>query len=79
MYYHAYNCSIFAYIVRCCVRTQQTRDIDPMVGQRRRRCANVNPPCPVRSDRQTTSLTLTTGVCEAGTKRRGCEQHEYSL
>ena len=36
-------------------------------------------PCPVRSDRQTTSLTLTTGVCDAGTKRRGCEQHEYSL
>ena len=33
MYYHAYNCSIFAYIVRCYVRTQQTRDIDPMVGQ----------------------------------------------
>ena len=28
---------------------------------------------------QTTSLTLTTGVCEACTKRRGCEQHEYSL
>ena len=28
-------------------------------------------PCPVRSDRQTTSLTLTTGVCEACTKRRG--------
>ena len=23
--------------------TQQTRDIDPMVGQRRRRCVNVNP------------------------------------
>ena len=44
MYYHAYNnCSIFAYIVRCYVRTQQTRDINPMVGQRRRRCANVNP------------------------------------
>ena len=44
MYYHAYNnCSIFAYIVSCYVRTQQTRDIDPMVGQRRIRCANVNP------------------------------------
>ena len=28
-------------------------------------------PCPVRSDRQTTSLTLTTGVCYAGTKWRG--------
>ena len=38
-----------------------------------------DPPCPVRSDRQTTSLTLTTGVCEACTKRRGCEHHEYSL
>ena len=37
------------------------------------------PPCPVRSDRQTTSLTLTTGVCEACTKWRGCEHHEYSL
>ena len=23
--------------------TQQTRDIDPMVGQRRRRCVNLNP------------------------------------
>ena len=43
MYYNAYNCSIFAYIVRCYVRTQQTRDIDPMVGQRQGRCANVNP------------------------------------
>ena len=29
------------------------------------------PPCRIRSDRQTTSLTLTTGVCEAGTKMRG--------
>ena len=38
-----------------------------------------HPPCPIRSDRQTTSLTLTTGVCGACTKRRGCEQHEYSL
>ena len=28
-------------------------------------------PCRIRSDRQTTSLTLTTGVCEAGTKMRG--------
>ena len=36
-------------------------------------------PCPVRSDRQTTSLTLTTGVCKACTKWRGCEHHEYSL
>ena len=27
--------------------------------------------CRIRSDRQTTSLTLTTGVCEAGTKMRG--------
>ena len=27
--------------------------------------------CHIRSDRQTTSLTLTTGVCEAGTKMRG--------
>ena len=32
---------------------------------------DVLPPCPFRSDRQTTSLTLTTGVCEAGTKMRG--------
>ena len=31
----------------------------------------VQPPCRIRSDRQTTSLTLTTGVCEAGTKMRG--------
>ena len=31
----------------------------------------VLPPCRIRSDRQTTSLTLTTGVCEAGTKMRG--------
>ena len=30
-------------IVRCYIRTQQTRDIDPIVDQRRRRCANVNP------------------------------------
>ena len=29
------------------------------------------PPCRIRSDRQTISLTLTTGVCEAGTKMRG--------
>ena len=29
------------------------------------------PPCRIRSDRQTSSLTLTTGVCEAGTKMRG--------
>ena len=29
------------------------------------------PPCRIRSDRQTTSLTLTTGVCKAGTKIRG--------
>ena len=36
-------------------------------------------PCPVRSDRQTTSLTLTTGVCKACTKWRVCEHHEYSL
>ena len=28
-------------------------------------------PCRIRSDRQTTSLTLTTGVCETGTKMRG--------
>ena len=28
-------------------------------------------PCRIRSDRQTTSLTLTTGVCEAGTRMRG--------
>ena len=28
-------------------------------------------PCRIRSDRQTTSLTLTTGVCKAGTKMRG--------
>ena len=43
MYYHAYNRSIFAYLVRCYARTQQTRDIEAMVGQRRERCANVNP------------------------------------
>ena len=30
-----------------------------------------NAPCRIRSDRQTTSLTLTTGVCKAGTKMRG--------
>ena len=30
-----------------------------------------NTPCRIRSDPQTTSLTLTTGVCEAGTKMRG--------
>ena len=29
------------------------------------------PPCPIRSDHQTTGLTLTTGVWEACTKRRG--------
>ena len=28
-------------------------------------------PCRIRSDRQTTSLTLTTGVWETGTKMRG--------
>ena len=37
-----------------------------------------SPPFPVRSDRQTTSLTWTTGVCQACTKWRGCEHHEYS-
>ena len=31
----------------------------------------ISPPCRIRSDRQTTSLTLTTGVCKAGTKMRG--------
>ena len=31
----------------------------------------LTPPCRIRYDRQTTSLTLTTGVCEAGTKIRG--------
>ena len=30
-------------LIRCYARTQQARDIDPMVGQRRKRCANVNP------------------------------------
>ena len=30
-----------------------------------------HPPCRIRSDHQTTSLTLTTGVCETGTKMRG--------
>ena len=33
--------------------------------------AGRHPSCRIRSDRQTTSLTLTTGVCEAGTKMRG--------
>ena len=40
----------------------------------RSRClfkCKVLPSCRIRSDRQTTSLTLTTGVCEAGTKMRG--------
>ena len=41
-FHFIYNRSIFAYLVRCYVRTQQTRDIAPMVGQRRRRCANIN-------------------------------------
>ena len=36
-------------------------------------------PCPIRSDRQTTSLTLTTGAPYSCTNGRGCEQHEYSL
>ena len=36
-------------------------------------------PCRIRSDSQTPGLTLTTGVREGCTKRRGCEQHEYSL
>ena len=36
-----------------------------------KRKSNENAPCRIRSDRQTTSLTLTTGVCEAGTKMRG--------
>ena len=31
----------------------------------------IRPPCRIRSDRQTTSLTLTTGVWETGTKMRG--------
>ena len=30
-----------------------------------------HPPCPIRSDHQTTGLTLTTGVWEACKKRRG--------
>ena len=33
--------------------------------------AHASASCRIRSDRQTTSLTLTTGVCEAGTKMRG--------
>ena len=36
-------------------------------------------PCPIRSDRQTTSPTLTTGAPYSCTNGRGCEQHEYSL
>ena len=36
-------------------------------------------PCPIRSDRQTTSLTLTTGAPYSCTNGRGCEQHDYSL
>ena len=43
MYYHAYNCSIFAYIERCYFHTQQTRDLDAIGGQHQRRCAIVNP------------------------------------
>ena len=39
----------------------------------------VKAPCPIRSDRQTTSLTLTTGAPYICTNRRGCEQHEYSF
>ena len=35
------------------------------------RPSRLHAPCRIRSDRQTTSLTLTTGMCEAGTKRRG--------
>ena len=38
-----------------------------------------HPPCPIRSDRQTTSLTLTTGAPYRCTNGKGCEQHEYSL
>ena len=34
-------------------------------------CNTVSTPRSIRSDRQTTSLTLTTGVCEAGMKKRG--------
>ena len=37
----------------------------------RRRPDRAQSSCRIRSDRQTTSLTLTTGVCEAGTKMRG--------
>ena len=36
-----------------------------------KRAVRIITPCRIRSDRQTTSLTLTTGVCEAGTKMRG--------
>ena len=36
-------------------------------------------PSPIRSDRQTTSLTLTTGAPHSCTNGRGCGQHEYSL
>ena len=32
---------------------------------------HTTPSCRIRSDCQTTSLTMTTGVCEAGTKTRG--------
>ena len=34
-------------------------------------CFDTVSSCRIRSDRQTTSPTLTTGVCEAGTKMRG--------
>ena len=45
-----------------------------LMGNNIRKCYLVTlckSPCRIRSDRQTTSLTLTTGVCEAGTKMRG--------
>ena len=42
-------------------------------------CNNIHPPCPIRSDRQTTSLTLTTGAPYSCTNGRGCEPHEYAL
>ena len=66
------------------VSWQKLRDTEqnfPLVlqGLSRSNIAKSSTPCPVRSDRQTTSLTLTTGVCKACTKWRGCEHHEYSL
>ena len=49
----------------------QQVDSGPLVVQLCKNNSRVWSSCRIRSDRQTTSLTLTTGVCEAGTKMRG--------